>query len=152
MGNDMTGQQALGVIRGISARWDRKELFVYPDRMVLVSSGDFMWSMLARQFGLVGLLIYRLGAKSRAAAAEQRRQQSPEQLMAFDPRGVQILVGDIVDARLTTGLLSAKLQLSLVDGTSPTYSWGKSENQTDVVRGFLRAALGTRLIDQQKAA
>lgn len=91
MRNDVSGSQALGVIKGISARWDRKELFVS-------------------------------------------------------------LVRDIVDARLTTGLLSAKLKLSLVDATSPTFTPAKSENQTDVVRSVLHAALGTRLIDQEKAA
>lgn len=104
------------------------------------------------RFRLIGLLIYRLGTKSRSAAAELRRQQSPEQIVAADPKAVQIMVRDIVDARLTTRLLSAKLKLSLVDEMSPTYTWARSDNQTKVVRGVLRAALGTRLIDQEKAA
>ena len=45
---------------------------------------------------------------------------------------VQIMVRDVVDAQLSSGLLNARLRLSLV--------------------GFLRSALGTRLIEEKKAA
>ena len=133
---------------------DRKALYVFPDRLVLVSRGlgAMMGRTMAMQFGLLGMLIYALGAKSRAAAAAARLEQSPEQLLAGDPKARQIMIRDIVDARFTAGFFSAKLQLSLVDGTTPTFTWTKSENQTDQVRGVLRAAFGTRLLDSSKAA
>lgn len=150
----MEAGRALGVIDGIAARFDRKALYVFPDRLVLVSSGlgAMMGRTLAMQFGLIGMLIYALGAKSRAAAATARLELSPEQLLAGDPKARQIMIRDIVDAHLTAGFFSAKLQLSLVDGTTPTFTWTKSENPTDQVRGVLRAALGTRLLDSRKAA
>jgi hypothetical protein len=147
--------QALGVINGIAARQGRCRLFVYSDRLVLVRGGfgEMMRRTVAMQFGLVGMLIYRLGASSRAAAAEKRRQRSPEQLLVDDPKAVQITVRDIVNAHLSSGLFTAKLSLSLVDGTTPAYSWAKGENQIDQVRGFLRSALGTKLlVDEKKAA
>jgi hypothetical protein len=104
------------------------------------------------QFGLIGMLIYGLGARSRAAAAEQRRQLSAEQLLALNPKNVQIMVRDIVDAHLNSGLLTAKLSLSLVDGTHPQFSWAKSDNHYADVLGFLRGALATKLVDEKKAA
>jgi hypothetical protein len=145
---------AVGLIKGISARRGRSELHVFPDRLILVNVGlgQMMGRTVAMQFGLIGMLIYRLGAKSRAAAAEQRRQRSPEQLLVDDPKAVQIMVRDIVNAHLSSGLFSAKLSLSLVDGTTPAYSWAKTENQIDQVCGFLRSTLGTKLVDEKKAA
>jgi hypothetical protein len=59
---------------------------------------------------------------------------------------------DIVDARLSSGLLTGKLTLSLADGTNPQFSWAKSDNQYDQVLGILRGALGTKLVDEKKAA
>jgi hypothetical protein len=148
----MAATGALGVIKGIQSSLDYKEMLVYENSLVVVSSGGMFGRMLATQFGLIGMLIYRLGAKSRAAAAEQRRQQSPEQLRALDPKSVQIMVRDIVDARLSTGLLNGKLTLSLVDGTTRKYTWAKKENEYAQVVGFLRGALSTKLIDEKKAA
>ncbi len=145
----MAATGALGVIKGIQVSLDYKEMLVYQDSLVVVSSGG--GRMVARQFGLVGMLIYRLGAKSREAAAEQRRQQSAEQLRALDPKSVQIMVRDIVDARLTAGMLTAKLTVSLTDGTSRKYSWAKKENDYAQVVGVLRSALGTKLIDEKAA-
>src|SRR5713226_2454628 len=137
----MAATGALGVIKGIQVSLDYKEMLVYQDSLVVVSSGG--GRMVARQFGLVGMLIYRLGAKSREAAAEQRR--------ALDPKSVQIMVRDIVDARLTAGMLTAKLTVSLTDGTSRKYSWAKKENDYAQVVGVLRSALGTKLIDEKAA-
>jgi hypothetical protein len=97
------------------------------------------------------MLIYGLGAKSRERAAEQRRQQSAEQLRALDPKSVQIKVTDIVDARLNAGMLTGKLTVSLTDGTSKKYSWAKKENDYAQVVGVLRGALGTKLIDEKAA-
>ncbi len=148
----MAATGALGVIKGIQSRMDYQEMLVYEDCLVVVSSGGMFGRMLATQFGLIGMLIYRLGRKSREAAAEQRRQQSAAQLLALDPKGVQILVRDIVDARLTSGLLTAKVTVSLADGTSRKYSWGKKENEYAQVVGFMRGALGTKLIDEKAAA
>jgi hypothetical protein len=148
----MSGTPALGVINGITARWDRKEMFVFEDRLVVVSAGDMFARTMAHQFGLIGILIYNLGKKSRLAAAERRRQQPVEQLLALDPKSVQIMLRDVVDARLSAGLLTAKLSLSLVDGTRRQFSWSKGENNYDRVLGFLRAALGTKLNDEKKAA
>ncbi len=145
----MAATGALGVIKGIQVSLDYKEMLVYQDSLVVVSSGG--GRMVARQFGLVGMLIYRLGAKSREAAAEQRRQQSAEQLRALDPKSVQIMVRDIVDARLTAGMLTAKLTVSLTDGTSRKYSWAKKENDYAQVVAILRGALGTKLIDEKAA-
>ena len=146
----MAATRALGVIKGITARWDRKEMFVFEDRLVVVSAGG--GRTVAMQFGLIGMLIYGLGRKSREAAAELRRQQSAEQLLALDPKNVQIPVRDIVNARLSSGLLGGKLTLSLVDGASRQYSWAKSENEYGQVLGFLRGALGIRLVDEKKAS
>jgi hypothetical protein len=145
----MAATGALGVIKGIQVSLDYKEMLVYQDSLVVVSSGG--GRMVARQFGLIGMLIYRLGAKSREAAAEQRRQQSAEQLRALDPKSVQIMVRDIVDARLTAGMLTGKLTVSLADGTSKKYSWAKKENDYAQVVGVLRGALGTKLIDEKAA-
>jgi len=145
----MAATGALGVIKGIQVSLDYKEMLVYQDSLVVVSSGG--GRMVARQFGLIGMLIYRLGAKWREAAAEQRRQQSAEQLRALDPKSVQIMVRDIVDARLTAGMLTAKLTVSLTDGTSRKYSWAKKENDYAQVVGVLRSALGTKLIDEKAA-
>jgi hypothetical protein len=148
----MAATGALGIIKGIQARMDYQEMLVYEDCLVVLSSGGMFGRMLATQFGLIGMLIYRLGRKSREAAAEQRRQQSAGQLLALDPKGVQIMVRDIVDARLTSGLLTTKLTVSLVDGTSRKFAWAKSENDYGQVVGFLRSVLGTRLIDEKQAA
>jgi hypothetical protein len=145
----MAATSALGVIKGIQVRLDYKEMLVYPDSLVVVSSGG--GRMVASQFGLIGMLIYRLGAKSREAAAQQRRQQSAEQLRALDPKSVQIMVAEIVDARLSAGMLTAKLTVSLTDGTSRKYSWGKKENDYAQVVAILRGALGTKLIDEKAA-
>jgi hypothetical protein len=145
----MAATGALGVIKGIQVSLDYKEMLVYQDSLVVVSSGG--GRMVARQFGLIGMLIYRLGAQSREAAAEQRRQQSAEQLRALDPKSVQIMVRDIVDARLTAGMLTGKLTVSLADGTSKKYSWAKKENDYAQVVGVLRGALGTKLIDEKAA-
>jgi len=150
----MAGTRALGVITGIAARMDRQESYVFDDRLVVVSGGPgaMYGKVLAMQFGLIGMLIYGLGSKSRAASAEQRRQSSPEQLLALNPKNLQIMVRDVVDAHLTAGLFTAKLTLSLVDGTHPQFSWPKSENQYDQVLGFLHGALGTKLVDEKRAA
>jgi hypothetical protein len=145
----MAATGALGVIKGIQVRLDYKEMLVYPDSLVVVSSGG--GRMVASQFGLIGMLIYRLGAKSREAAAQQRRQQSAEQLRALDPKSVQIMVREIVDARLSAGMLTAKLTVSLTDGTSRKYSWAKKENDYAQVVAILRGALGTKLIDEKAA-
>jgi hypothetical protein len=145
----MAATGALGVIKGIQSGMDYKEMLVYQDCMVVVSSGG--GRMVASQFGLIGMLIYRLGAKSREAAAEQRRQQSAEQLRALDPKSVQIMLADIVEARLTAGLLTGKLTISLADGTSRKYSWTKRENEYPQVAGILRGALGTKLVDEKAA-
>jgi hypothetical protein len=146
----MAGTGALGAIKGIQTGMDYKEMLVYQDCLLVVSSGG--GRMIARQFGLIGMLIYGLGAKSREAAAEQRRQQSAEQLRALDPKSVQIMVRDIVDARLTAGMLTGKLTVSLADGTSRKYSWAKKENDYAQVVGVLRGALGTKLIDEKAAS
>ncbi len=146
----MAATGAVGVIKGIQVSFDYKEMLVYPDSLVVVSSGG--GRMVARQFGLIGMLIYGLGAKSRERAAEQRRQQSAEQLRALDPKSVQIKVADIVDARLSAGMLTAKLTVSLTDGTSRKYSWAKKENDYAQVVGILRGALGTKLIDEKAGA
>jgi hypothetical protein len=138
----MAATGALGVIKGIQVSLDYKEMLVYQDSLVVVSSGG--GRMVARQFGLIGMLIYGLGAKSREAAAQQLR--------ALDPKGVQIMVRDIVDARLTSGLLTAKLTVSLADSTSRKYSWAKKENDYAQVVGVLRSALGTKLIDEKAGA
>jgi hypothetical protein len=143
---------ALGVIKSIQARMDYQEMLVYEDSLVVVSSGGMFGRMLATQFGLIGMLIYRLGRKSREAAAEKRRQQPAGQLLALDPKGVQIKLRDIVDARLTSGMLSSKLTLSLADGSSRKYSWAKKENDYVQVVGVLRGALGTKLIDEKAGA
>jgi hypothetical protein len=148
----MASTGALGVIKGLQSRMDYQEILVYEDSLVVVSSGGMFGRMLATQFGLIGMLIYRLGRKSREAAAEQRRQQSAAQLLALDPKGVQIMARDIVDARLSSGLLSAKLTVSLVDGSSRKYSWAKKENEYAQVAGFLRGVLGTKLVDEKAAA
>ena len=145
----MAATGALGVIKGIQVSLDYKEMLVYQDSLVVVSSGG--GRMVARQFGLIGMLIYRLGAKSREAAAQQRRQQSAEQLRALDPKSVQIMVREIVDARLSAGMLTAKLTVSLTDGTSRKYSWAKKENDYAQVVAILRGALGTKLIDEKAA-
>jgi hypothetical protein len=147
----MAGTRALGVVKEITARWDSKEMFVFEDSLLLVSSGGMFGRMLATQFGVIGVLIYQLGRKSREAAAEQRRQQSVEQLRALDPKSVQIMGRDIVDARLSSGLLTSKLTLALADGTSRKYGWAKKQNDYSQVCGFLRAALGTKLIDEKAA-
>jgi hypothetical protein len=104
------------------------------------------------QFGLIGMLIYGLGNKSRAAAAEQRRALSPEQLLALSSKNVQIMARDIVDAQLSSGLFTGKLTLSIADGSHQQFSWTKSDNQYEQVLGFLRGPLGTKLIDEKKAA
>jgi hypothetical protein len=148
----MAASGALGVINSIQARMDYQEMLVYEDCLVVVSSGGMFGRMLATQFGLIGMLIHRLGRKSREAAAEQRRQQSAGQLLALDPKGVQIMLADIVDARLTSGLLTGKLTLSVADGTSRKYSWAKKENEYAQVVGVLRGALGTKLIDEKAAS
>src|SRR6266852_9793073 len=145
----MAAPGALGVIKGIQVSLEYKEMLVYQDSLVVVSSGG--GRMVARQFGLIGMLIYGLGAKSREAAAQQRRQQSAEQLRALDPKSVQIMVRDIVDARLSSGLLTAKLTVSLTDGSSRKYGWAKKENDYAQVVGVLRSALGTKLIDEKAA-
>lgn len=146
----MAATGAVGVIKGIQIGLDYKEMLVYQDSLVVVSSGG--GRMVARQFGLVGMLIYGLGAKSRERAAEQRRQQSAEQLRALDPKSVQIMVRDIVDARLSAGMLTAKLTVSLTDGSSRKYSWAKKENDYAQVVAILRGALGTKLIDEKAAS
>lgn len=146
----MAATGALGVIKGIQVSLDYKEMLVYQDSLVVVSSGG--GRMVARQFGLIGMLIYGLGAKSREAAAEQRRQQSAEQLRALDPKSVQIMVRDIVDARLSAGMLTGKLTVSLADGTSRKYSWAKKENDYAQIVGVMRSALGTKLIDEKAGA
>ena len=146
----MAATGAMGVIKGIQLGLDYKEMLVYQDSLVVVSSGG--GRMVARQFGLVGMLIYGLGAKSRERAAEQRRQQSAEQLRALDPKSVQIMVRDIVDARLSAGMLTAKLTVSLTDGSSRKYSWAKKENDYAQVVAILRGALGTKLIDEKAAS
>jgi len=148
----MAATGALGVIKSIQARMDYQEMLVYGDCLVVVSSGGMFGRMLATQFGLIGMLIYRLGRKSREAAAKERRQQSAAQLLALDPKGVQMMTRDIVDARLNSGLLSSKLTLSLADGTSRKYTWAKKENEYAQVVGLLRGALGTKLIDEKAAA
>jgi hypothetical protein len=150
----MATTRALGVITGIAARMDRQELFVFDDRLVLVSGGlgAIYGKMLAMQFGLIGMLIYRLRAKSRVAAAEQRRQLSAEQLLALNPKNAQIMASDVVDAHLTSGLKTGRLSLSLVDGTNRQFSWAKSDNQYQEMLGLLRAALGTKLVDAKHAA
>mgnify|MGYP007135470451 CR=1 FL=1 len=127
-------------------------MMIFDDRLVLLSAGDMFARTIAHQFGLIGMLIYSLGKKSREAAAERRRQQSAEQLVALDPRAVQIMIRDIVDARLSSGLLTAKLSLSLADGSRRQFSWSKGENKYEQVLGFLLAVLGTKLIDEKKAA
>ena len=146
----MAATGALGVIKGIQVSLDYKEMLVYQDSLVVVSSGG--GRMVASQFGLIGMLIYRLGAKSREAAAQQRRQQSAEQLRALDPKSVQIMVRDIVDARLDAGMLTAKFTVSLTDGSSRKYGWAKKENDYAQVVGILRGALGTKLIDEKAGA
>jgi hypothetical protein len=146
----MAANGALGVIKGIQVSLDYKEMLVYQDSLVVVSSGG--GRMVARQFGLIGMLIYGLGAKRREAAGQQRRQQSAEELRALDPKSVQIMVRDIVDARLSAGMLTAKLTVSLTDGTSRKYSWAKKENDYAQVVGLLRGALGTKLIDEKAGA
>lgn len=150
----MAATRALGVITGIAARMDRQEIYVFDDRLVVVSGGQraMYGKMLAMQFGLVGMLIHRLGTRSRAAAAEQRRQLAAEQLLGLNAKNIQIMVSDIVDAHLKSGLLTAKLSLSLADGAHPQFSWAKSDNQYAQVLGFLRGALGTKLIDEKQAA
>ena len=148
----MAASRALGVINGITARWDRQEMFIFDDRLVVVSAGDMLARTIAHQFGLIGMLIYKLGNKSREAAAERRRQQSAEQLVALDPKNVQIMLRDVVDAHLSAGLLSTKLSLSVADGTRRQFSWSKGENTYDQVLASLRAALGTKLIDVKNAA
>ena len=150
----MAASRALGVIVGVAARMDRQEIYVFDDRLVIVSGGQraMYGKMLALQFGLIGMLIYGLGARSRAAAAEQRRQLSAEQLLALHPKNSQIMVRDIVDAHLNSGLLTAKLSLSLVDGTHRQFSWAKSDNQYAQVLGLLRGALATKLVDEKQAA
>ena len=148
----MAATGALGAIKGIQSRMDYLEMLVYEDCLVVVSSGGMFGRMLATQFGLIGMLIYRLGRKSREAAAEKRRNQSAAQLLALDPKGIQIMARDIVDARLTSGLLSGKLTISQADGTSRKYTWGKKENEYAQVVGFLRGALGSKLIDEKAAA
>jgi hypothetical protein len=148
--DEMAATGALGVIKGIQSSLDSKEMLVYQDCLVVVSSGG--GQMVARQFGLIGMLIYALGRKSREAAAERRRQQSAAELMALDPKSLQLMVRDIVDARLSAGMLNAKLTVSLVDGNSRKYSWAKKENEDGQVAGILRGALGTKLIDEKAAA
>jgi hypothetical protein len=145
----MAATGAVGVIKGIQVGFDYKEMLVYQDSLVVVSSGG--GRMVARQFGLIGMLIYGLGAKSRERAAEERRQQSAEQLRALDPKSVQIMVRDIVDARLDAGMLTAKLTVSLTDGSSRKYGWAKKENDYAQVVAILRGALGTKLIDEKAA-
>ncbi len=155
MSEEMTDIGAIGIIKGIAGSWPRQgELFVFTDRLVLVriSLRETWAAYLAMEFGLIGMLIYRLGARSRAAADQQRRRQLPEQLLATDPKGVQFMVRDIIDAHLWSGLLEAKLKLSMVNGTTREFSWVKSANKYDHVLGLLRAVLGTRLIDGKKAA
>ena len=146
----MAATGAAGVIKGIQVGFDYKEMLVYQDSLVVVSSGG--GRMVARQFGLIGMLIYGLGAKSRERAAEQRRQQPAEQLRALDPKSVQIMVADIVDARLSAGMLTAKLTVSLTDGSSRKYSWAKKENDYAQVVAILRGVLGTKLIDEKAAS
>ena len=146
---------AIGVIKRIAGIWYRyRELFVFADRLVLVRTG--LWETWAPHFameaGLVGMLVYQLGAKSRAVKDEQRRRQSPDQLLAGDPKSVQLMVRDVVDARLKYGLLEAKLKLSMVDGTIREFAWMKSANKYDQVLGILQVAFGTKLIDGKKAA
>lgn len=148
----MAATSALGVIRGIHTGMDYKEMLVFADCLVVISSGEALGRTLAPQFGVIGVLVYRLGRKSREAASERRRQQSPAQLLAHDPKGIQIPARNIVDARLTSGLFSSKLTLSLVDGTSPWFSWAKRDNQYEQVLRDLRQPLGSKLIDEKKAA
>jgi|GEM_PF-4570923 len=148
----MAATPALGVIKGIQTALDYQEMLVFADRLVVVSSGDMVGRTLSRHFGLIGMMIYALGRKSREAAAQRRRQQSAEQLLALDPKSVQIVVRDIVDARLGSGLLNGKLTLSLVDGTTRKFAWAKRENDYGQVLGLLHGALGTRLVDEKKAA
>jgi hypothetical protein len=150
----MAETRALGVITGIAARMDRREMYAFDDRLVVISGGlgAMYGKLLAMQFGLIGMLIYGLGRKSRVAAADHRRQLSAEQLLALDPKNTQIMARDIVDARLSSGLLTGKLTLSLADGTNPQFSWAKSDNQYEQVLGILRGALGTKLVDEKKAA
>ncbi len=148
----MAASGALGVIKGIQSGLDYQEMLVYEDCLVVASSGDMVARTVARHFGLVGMLIYALGRKSREAAAERRRQQSAAQLMALDPKGIQIMLRDIVDARLTRGMLNCKLTLSLVNATSHKFGWAKRENDYAHVSSLLNGALGTRLIDEKKAA
>jgi hypothetical protein len=143
---------AIGSITGVNARFDRKEMVIFPDRLVLVSSGEMAGRMVAQQFGLIGMLIYGMGKKRRQAARAQRLQQTPEELKALDPKATEILMRDIIDARLSSGLFSASLKLSLAGGSEKKFSWSKRDNKLPEVRGFLQTVLGTRLIDGQKAA
>jgi hypothetical protein len=48
-------------------------------------------------------------------------------------------------------MLTAKLTVSLTDGTSRKYSWAKKENDYAQVVAILRGALGTKLIDEKAA-
>jgi|ERR1700694_164806 len=149
----MASTGALCVIKEISARWDPKRLFVYQDRLVVVkaSFGEWFGRMLAMELGLIGMLIYRLVRNSRKATGDQQHL-SAEELMAAEPKSVAIMVRDIIDARLSSGMFSDKLRLSLVDGRSEEFSWVKSQNDYQQVLGFLSAVLGTKLIDEKKAA
>lgn len=153
---EMADSQAIGVIKHIAGGVlaSERELFVFSDRLVLVS--EALWKTWLRYFvreaGLIGMLVYAFGAKSRAEEAERRRQLSPEQLLASDPKGMQFLARDIIDAHLSGGRFEARLRLSMADGSTRKFSWVSSANKYEQVNAILRTALGTRLIDEKKAA
>lgn len=152
---EMDEARPVGVIKGIGGCWYReRELFVFTDRLVLVPGTlwDTWAPIIAMNFGALGVLILSLGAESRTAKREARLRAGPDHLLAADPKGVQFMSHDVVDARLSPGFFESKITLSMADGSTHRFDWVKSANKIDEVRGFLRAALGTRLIDQSKAA
>lgn len=152
----MADSQVIGVIKHIAGGvlWSERELFVFSDRLVLVREGWWQtWlRYLTMQAGLIGMLIYGLGARGRAKESERRRQLSPEQLLASDPKGMQFLARDIIDARLSGGRFEARLRFAMADGSTRKLSWVSSANKYEQVDAILRTALGTRLIDEKKAA
>ena len=130
------------------------DVFVFRDRMVIVRSGlnPMFLKVITAAFGLLGYFLGKRWLAKRNRQQEQRTSLNAEQLASLHPGNMLVLTSRLVEGRLKKILFGSELALAFVDGTDLTFVWSSTDNNHEVVKGLLRQAFGSKLVDARSAA
>jgi hypothetical protein len=151
----MDGPAFVGLINDASmGAFKTKDIYVYSNAIVVVPADrSATWvKVLSTQFGLLGALLFSGSLKRIHARRLARGQAGPDMLAAGHADARLIPVATIISAEISHGFLSVNLRLSLATGQIQSLSWPRVGTNHDAIHGWLRRALGTRLIDERPAA